>query len=227
MTDLTSRLTPIADLLCNKRNRMVRLIGTPAAECQDQHDFRHFAMVAAFNALVDLGGNPDDPATWPPDALLLPRARTWLARDLQASGTTFGDWRARYARRDLTPRLRWDAWRAPAPSNARTKALVTEEIYQQDLHLNESARQGLYDAVRAVLNEYESYVVYEHFWRGRTVRDIAKAIAEGGTPVPNESGEPFVPRGRVEKRVQKLLQRALERAEKRLGAEWRMLAEAA
>lgn len=224
--NLTDCLGAVADGLCSRRNRMLRLVGSPAAECETLEDFRHFAMVAAFNALLELGGDPDDPDTWPAPAQLLPRARTWLARDLQSSSTTFGDFRARYARRDLMPHLRWDSWRGTERPRPVRHIITSPDPQPQEVALEEGLRGGLFEAVREVLNEYEAWVVYEHFWRGRTVRDIAKAVADGGTPVPS-NGEPFVPHGRVEKRVQKLLQRALERAAARLGDEWRTLAAAA
>lgn len=263
---LVKELRRIASALVDpaeRRGRGVRrLIGrTPDAECQDKAAYFHFALVAAFDAFVALGGSADDPTAFPwaeRRDQLTEWARKRLVSDMQGAHTNFGDRRARRTPRERLPRLRWDVWgrsesrmfrkKSPAAdgganwhlhrlgfedaalaslySGGMQSPWMPDRASQQERDLEMAELDSLLAAVRSVLREYECWVLYEHYFRGRTLRDIAQDVVAGRCPelrykCKRNYGEGPAGIRRAEKQVQQTLQRALARAGQRLGTEWR------
>lgn len=237
---LMEELDRVAAALVNPKERrgsgLRRLIGrTSSAECETWQDYRDFALVAAFEAYRARGGNPDAPETFPWEderERVIEWARRRLMADMQGPHTTFGDYYLREGERDRVPLLRWDCWDAgPDIIAARggQPCFLPIEPYGPEREQALAELTTLHLALKRVLTEYEAWVLCERFYRGRTLREIARDVVAGQCPAFNSSRprDYTGPRGfaRAEKHVQKTLERALTRARQRLGTTWRQLAE--
>lgn len=232
-------LRRIASALVDPKERrgsgVRRLIGaTQMAECADHDAYFHFALVAAFNAYVAMGGTPEASGAFPwaeHREQLTERARKRLTHDIQGAHTTYGDLLARRTPRYRLPWLRWDSWGPPTGRRDTRARRPTQPTHQPERDLQIADLDGLLDAVRGVLTEYEGWVLTEHYARGRTLRDIAEDVAAGRCPelrykkCKRNYGDGLAGIRRAEKQVQQTLQRALARAGERLATEWRTKAE--
>jgi hypothetical protein len=133
-------------------------------------------------------------------------ARRWLCRELQGRATSYTDARTRRTTRLPYPQAGWDAWRDSGWGPG-------EPPVPQEVDLHQQCLDELNNDLAHVLNEWELYVIREHFFKGRRQRDIGKEVAATN---PKYKGD----WERAEYMVQKTVTRALVRLKRRLGVKW-------
>lgn len=151
--------------------------------------------------------------------LVVEIAKLWIGRQIQGRGSSYFDRRRRIRSRRCAPQAPWNSWRDVCDSDeiyGYQAPPFAEPQIPQERDFKEQLLQQLETALTGVLNEWEMYVIREHFIRGRRQREIAKELAAKD---PKYAGD-WV---RAEKWVGKTVERALDRARKRLGSEWQEL----
>lgn len=115
-TALVAHLTPVARQATKRLQPARRKVSAKTGVC-DRQEYADTALSSAFEAFVQLGGDPEHPDAFPwaeqEPALLDTTIR--LLRDYLRNGTGYADQQLRARPRTATPQTRvvWDSWKQP------------------------------------------------------------------------------------------------------------------
>lgn len=228
---LTDLLTPTAIRIRTVGFKLVKLMTKLTGNMLTKEDVQHFVLSAAFEAFLDLGGNPDQPNDfdWPGNTLALEkRGLRWLRREVVGRQSEFGEVTARLKNRKNTAFVdcyRWTAW---TYENFNSSRAVTHNsvgfeyttVSDAERSLQEEEVGSFITDLKGALDEREFRWLIERYIEGvpQSVQ-IDRVVAENPEyQLPNG-------RKRAEGFLNVAIWRARERAKAVLGAKWREVAQ--
>lgn len=227
---LTSLLTPSSIRIRTVGFKLVKLMTKLTGNMLTKDDVQHFVLSAAFEAFLDLGGNPDAPEAfdWAANELTLEkRGLRWLRKEVVGRKSEFGEVTARLKNRKNSAFVdcyRWTAWTYENFNSSRAIAHNTVGFEytvpsDADKALQEEEVGMFVDDLKKTLNEREFQWLIERYVEGlpQSVQ-IDRLVSE------NPEYQTADGRKRAEGFLNVAIWRARERAKAVLGDKWREIA---
>jgi DNA-directed RNA polymerase specialized sigma24 family protein len=221
---LINALAPIATIARRKTASIARTVYASFGEHVNRDEFKIFSETSAFLAYLDLGGTADKPElfAWDQQQRELLRGTQHHLRKLLRA-TDMNDYEERNRSRCRPERasvdeFRWDAWRQAASDTSNvdrprgSSNNAQSHDAEQERAMHEEELQELGKVLAQVLSADDLDLITQHYFEGKTQREIAAAMATGGSERELLAAENL---------VNKRMSRARERARKRLADHWR------
>lgn len=222
---LEQRLTPTAVRIRTVGFKLIRLMTNLTGNMLTAEDVRHLTLTAAFEAFLELGGDPANPDTfaWDDKSLLLERrGLLWLKRETLGRGSEFGDISSRLTVRKgfaFVEGSRWDAWLyiqstvAACRPQSGTNEYIREVDQERDLR--ETNFVDFLEDLRDVLDAQVFQWLVERY-RDDVSQQVQVDRFVAATPAYQDAGG----RKRAEDYINKRVSRARKRAAALLADKW-------
>lgn len=235
---LVAKLDVAAEQIRTVGFKLIKLMSNLTGTMLSQEDVRHYALSAAFDAFIELGGDPNQPNDFAWDdadcaEALVKTGLTCMRRELIGRKTEFGDVATRLTQRKdgaFVDRYQWTAWETTFPVPERRKgrgtiaAMEMSEYMvatEQERRLEEQELFTFEDDLRQALADDEEafqWLVERHRDGVPQDEQIDRFVAQH--PAYQGTGG----RRRAENYINQRISRARKKAARRLRRKWEVFA---